>query len=147
MYVAHGIQQHSAQYESLRRATEARFSARVTGVDTSMYKASSEPQKQHQFKMNALLASSIASLCLHDQKHFEVQLHQTEHRLTLISKWNVDLQGAKVLELGCGQGDCTAVLAEAVGTAGHVTAVDPAALAYGELGFGLNSRVTLIITM
>lgn len=95
--------------------------------------------------MNALSAPSIASLCLHNQKHFEVQLHQTEHRLALISKWNIDLQGAKVLELGCGQGDCTAVLAEAVGATGHVTAVDPAALSYGELDFGLNSRVKLII--
>ncbi|KIP07881.1 hypothetical protein PHLGIDRAFT_29844 [Phlebiopsis gigantea 11061_1 CR5-6] len=81
--------------------------------------------------MSILSASSIASLCLHETKWFHIQLHQTEHRIDLISKWAVDLHGAKVLELGCGQGDCTAVLAEAVGSEGHVTAVDPASLDYG----------------
>ena len=82
--------------------------------------------------MDTLSASSIASLCLHGPKHFDVQLHQTEHRVALMSKWNIDWHNAKVLELGCGQGDCTAVLAEAVGVGGHITAVDPASLSYGE---------------
>lgn len=58
-------------------------------------------------------------------------MRQTEHRLALLEKWNISWQGAKVLELGCGQGDCTAVLAEAVGPDGHVTAVDPAPPDYG----------------
>lgn len=51
----------------------------------------------------------------------------------------VPLEGAKVLELGCGQGDSTAVLAAIVGSAGHVTGVDPGSLDYGEvpLTFGL----------
>jgi Methyltransferase domain len=35
------------------------------------------------------------------------------------------------LEIGCGQGDCTEVLAEAVGPTGHVDAIDPAPLDYG----------------
>lgn len=34
-------------------------------------------------------------------------------------------------QLGCGQGDTTAVLAEAVGDEGRVTAVDPGSLDYG----------------
>lgn len=39
--------------------------------------------------------------------------------------------GSRVLEIGCGQGNCTAVLAEAVGPAGHVDACDPAPPDYG----------------
>lgn len=39
--------------------------------------------------------------------------------------------GSHVLELGCGQGTATTVLAEAVGSAGHVDAVDPGAPDYG----------------
>jgi len=35
------------------------------------------------------------------------------------------------MEIGCGQGDCTAVLATVVGETGHVTALDPAPPDYG----------------
>ncbi|EKM51078.1 uncharacterized protein PHACADRAFT_263046 [Phanerochaete carnosa HHB-10118-sp] len=83
--------------------------------------------------MASLSAEDIAALSLYDPKNWEVQLHQTEQRIALITQWDVQWQGAKVLEIGCGQGDCTAVLAEAVGPEGHVTAVDPAPLTYGEL--------------
>jgi len=41
------------------------------------------------------------------------------------------MPGSKVLELGCGQGDCTTVLATTVGGEGSVVAVDPAELDYG----------------
>ena len=41
-------------------------------------------------------------------------------------------EGEKVLELGCGQGDATTVLASAVGETGHITAVDPGELTYGK---------------
>ena len=34
-------------------------------------------------------------------------------------------EGSKVLDLGCGNGDITALLAEKVGSKGHVTGVDP----------------------
>ncbi|KAF2099533.1 hypothetical protein NA57DRAFT_75033 [Rhizodiscina lignyota] len=40
-------------------------------------------------------------------------------------------QGSRVLELGCGQDSCTAVLAAVVGSSGHVDAVDPAPGNYG----------------
>lgn len=76
-------------------------------------------------------AASIARLSLHDPNNFDIQLSQTLHRLTLLQQWNIPV-GSKVLELGCGQGDCTTALASAVGDHGHVVAVDPAELDYGK---------------
>ncbi|KAF2709563.1 S-adenosyl-L-methionine-dependent methyltransferase [Pleomassaria siparia CBS 279.74] len=75
-------------------------------------------------------AASIARLSLHDPTHFSIQHSQTLHRLVLLQHWNIPT-GSKVLELGCGQGDCTTVLACAVGEQGRVVAVDPAELDYG----------------
>lgn len=75
-------------------------------------------------------AASIARASIHDPDHFSIQHSQTLHRLELLQHWNI-LTGSKVLELGCGQGDCTTVLASAVGDQGRVTAVDPADLDYG----------------
>jgi predicted methyltransferase len=73
--------------------------------------------------------ASIARLSLHDPTSFSIQHSQTVHRLTPPQHWNISA-GSKVLELGCGQGDCTTVLAHAVG--GHErVAVDPADLKYG----------------
>ena len=74
--------------------------------------------------------ASIAQLSLHEPAHFSVQYAQTLHRLELLQHWNIPT-GSKVLELGCGQGDCTTVLAHAVGDQGRVVAVDPAELDYG----------------
>ena len=76
-------------------------------------------------------AASIARASLHDPIHFKVQESQTVHRLVLLQQWDIPT-GSKVLELGCGQGDCTTVLASAVGEQGKVVAVDPADLDYGE---------------
>lgn len=59
-----------------------------------------------------------------------VQLRQTEFRSRLVEAWAIP-EGARVLEIGCGQGDTTAVLAEAVGPEGRVVAVDPADPSYG----------------
>lgn len=83
-------------------------------------------------------AASIARISLHDSDpaHFSIQHSQTIHRLELLQRWNIPT-GSKVLELGCGQGDCTTVLASAVGEQGKVVAVDPAELDYGEVPFSL----------
>jgi predicted methyltransferase len=75
-------------------------------------------------------ATSIARGSLHDPAQFNIQDSQTLHRLVLLEHWNITT-GSHVLELGCGQGDCTTVLASAVGEQGKVVAVDPADLDYG----------------
>ncbi|KAJ6602802.1 S-adenosyl-L-methionine-dependent methyltransferase [Mycena vulgaris] len=72
----------------------------------------------------------IAPLCLNHPKYYFVQLAATQHRIDMVERWGIH-EGAQVLELGCGQGETTAVLAEAVGPTGHVTAVDPAPPTYG----------------
>ena len=55
---------------------------------------------------------------------------QFEHRVNIVKSWNIP-PGSHVLEIGPGQGDCTIVLAQAVGESGHVDAVDPAPLGSG----------------
>lgn len=75
-------------------------------------------------------AAFIARVSLHDPTHFNIQHSQTVHRLVLLQYWNIPTS-SKVLELGCGQGDCTTVLASAIGEQGRVVAVDPAELDYG----------------
>lgn len=59
-----------------------------------------------------------------------VQQAQTRFRTRLVDGWDLR-PGDRVLEVGCGQGDMTAVLAAAVGETGRVTAVDLADPSYG----------------
>ncbi|KAH7906515.1 S-adenosyl-L-methionine-dependent methyltransferase [Hygrophoropsis aurantiaca] len=77
-------------------------------------------------------AAQIAPLSLHNATPLglQIQLGQTAHRIVLASLWQIK-PGDRVLEIGCGQGDCTAVIAAAVGEEGSVVAVDPAPLDYG----------------
>ncbi|KHN99783.1 uncharacterized protein MAM_02636 [Metarhizium album ARSEF 1941] len=76
-------------------------------------------------------ARKIASYAiLDDPKHISVEIGQAQHRIRLVNSWQVP-QGGRVLEIGCGQGTCTAVLAEAVGPRGHVDAMDPGRPDYG----------------
>lgn len=75
---------------------------------------------------------SIARLNLLTEPHgLTIALSQTSHRIELLRKWRIN-EGDTVLELGCGQGDCTVVLATAVGSTGHVTAIDPGPPDYGK---------------
>lgn len=75
-------------------------------------------------------AAAVARAMATGVAHPEVQLVQTRFRVRLAETW--DLQpGDRVLEIGCGQGDMTAVLAAAVGEHGHVTGVDIADPSYG----------------
>ncbi|KAI0128256.1 S-adenosyl-L-methionine-dependent methyltransferase [Xylariales sp. AK1849] len=62
-----------------------------------------------------------------DHEHVVAAL---EHRLQLIEHWGIQ-PGSRVLEVGCGQGDFTIALAQAVGPKGRVVAVDPAPLDWG----------------
>ncbi len=65
------------------------------------------------------------------RKFPHIQRTETRHRCKLTRFWKPP-HGARILEIGCGQGDATAALAAAVGDAGHVTAVDNAPLDYGK---------------
>ncbi|MFB7140017.1 class I SAM-dependent methyltransferase [Gottfriedia sp. NPDC056225] len=60
----------------------------------------------------------------------DIQRIQTEHRFKLVEFWNIK-EGSKVLEIGCGQGDTTAVLAYVVGENGLVHGVDIGSKTYG----------------
>lgn len=79
-------------------------------------------------------APKIASHILHNPSHLPSELSQATHRIHLVNHWGgptLIRPGARVLEIGCGQGGSTAVLAEAVGPRGAVDAVDPGAPDYG----------------
>jgi SAM-dependent methyltransferase len=60
----------------------------------------------------------------------DVQVTQTRYRLELARTWQIPA-GARVLEIGCGQGDMTAVLADLVGPDGRVVGTDVAPPGYG----------------
>ncbi|KAG8157923.1 hypothetical protein KVR01_012195 [Diaporthe batatas] len=78
-------------------------------------------------------AEKIATYQLTAPNGLAIEVAQATHRINILNSWGPDVikPGGKVLEIGCGQGNCTAVLAEAVGPTGHVDAYDPAPLDYG----------------
>lgn len=78
----------------------------------------------------ASAAETIASYSLLPPNGASVEIGQARHRIRLVNAWHI-APGRRVLEIGCGQGNCTAVLAEAVGSSGHVDAVDPGSPDYG----------------
>ena len=55
---------------------------------------------------------------------------QLRHRIALVNIWAPG-PGAHVIEVGCGQGETTAVLAATVGASGRVLAVDNGPAEYG----------------
>ncbi|KAH6702054.1 S-adenosyl-L-methionine-dependent methyltransferase [Leptodontidium sp. MPI-SDFR-AT-0119] len=57
-------------------------------------------------------------------------MSQLAHRQELIAYWDIQ-PGSRVLEIGCGQGDTTVALADAVGENGKVVAIDPGSPDYG----------------
>lgn len=75
-------------------------------------------------------AEQIASLMATYAVSPREQGKQTAYRMQLAETWAI-APGARVLEIGCGQGDTTAVLAEIVGPKGRVTGIDPAPADYG----------------
>ena len=83
-------------------------------------------------------AASLACLSPHDANNFTIQHSQTLHRLELLRRFKIS-DASKILEPGCGQGDCTVVLADTVGEGGSVVGVDPADLDYGKVLPGVQS--------
>ncbi|MCM3611835.1 class I SAM-dependent methyltransferase [Planococcus sp. MERTA32b] len=59
-----------------------------------------------------------------------IQRVQLKHRQALVDAFSLE-KGMRILEIGCGQGDTTVVLADAVGEEGYVLAVDIADPDYG----------------
>lgn len=80
-----------------------------------------------------LEAHALAAIYPHrSAKHRDgTVVAQMQHRIDLINFWDIKA-GNTVLEIGCGQGDCTVAIAAAIGDSGHVTALDPASPDYGE---------------
>lgn len=75
-------------------------------------------------------AEELGSLMAANKFSPGVQLRQMQFRKRLVENWGISA-GMRVLEIGCGQGDTTAALADAVGESGHVCAVDLAGPLYG----------------
>lgn len=59
-----------------------------------------------------------------------IQRTQLSHRLSIVKAFGIQ-HGMQMIEVGCGQGDMTVALADAVGDRGHVLAVDIASPDYG----------------
>jgi tRNA A58 N-methylase Trm61 len=78
-------------------------------------------------------AENLAKLLLVAENGLKSQVAQIAHRQNIIAACGGISPGMKVLELGCGQGDCTVALASAVGENGSVDAVDPAPPDYGSI--------------
>ncbi|UKZ80161.1 hypothetical protein TrVFT333_007918 [Trichoderma virens FT-333] len=79
------------------------------------------------------------------QTHLENHLAGFEYRQRMLEHWKIP-SGSSVLEIGCGQGEFTVCLADAVG---RVVAVDPAPAGWGtpcageRAGFRLASHKTI----
>lgn len=95
-------------FESWMRLSERVWKTRLSNFDAS------------------LIASWMAAYAYSPEE----QIRQTQFRQDLVDKWQIQA-GDKVLEIGCGQGDTTAVLAAAVGPMGKVVGVDVASPSYG----------------
>src|SRR5471032_483122 len=76
------------------------------------------------------MIEKILSTMLLNENNRSIQAAQTRHRIELAHFWGIK-SGEKILEIGCGQGDTTAVLAELVGENGEVVALDIAQGDYG----------------
>jgi SAM-dependent methyltransferase len=59
-----------------------------------------------------------------------ISIAQFKHRRELIENWSIPT-GSNILEIGCGQGECSLVLADTIGPQGTVTAIDTASPSYG----------------
>jgi cyclopropane fatty-acyl-phospholipid synthase-like methyltransferase len=84
--------------------------------------------------MTSSKAAHLSHYFLSKDPSFPSLLSQFTHRLTLVTYFSIP-PGSRVLEIGCGQGDCTIVLADTVGEDGWVDGVDPGRDDYGSFSF------------
>ncbi len=80
------------------------------------------------FQLNEKTRSFLAEYQLFEDDL--IQQVQLQHRLELVAAFGIQ-KGMRVLEIGCGQGDTTVAIADAVGESGSVVAIDIASLDYG----------------
>lgn len=80
--------------------------------------------------MNKEMLETIVECMATSKEMSNIQIVQTEHRVKIVEFWDIK-EGSKVLEIGCGQGDTTAVLAYTVGEKGLVQGIDVASPTYG----------------
>ncbi len=82
---------------------------------------------------NEAILDTLSASFLHQGSDRDKTLDSTfSHRIELCRAWGVgDKTPLQVLDVGCGQGESTAVLAYFVGKSGHVTGLDPAEPSYG----------------
>ncbi|MBT2689400.1 class I SAM-dependent methyltransferase [Bacillus sp. ISL-47] len=80
------------------------------------------------FQLNEITKTFLSAYNLYEEDF--IQQIQLQHRLSLVEAFNIQ-EGMRVLEIGCGQGDTTAAIANAAGESGHVTAIDIASPDYG----------------
>ena len=74
---------------------------------------------------------TILSCCLHDPAAETLfYIPRFTHRLSLIKAWEIP-PGQHILDIGCGQGESSLALAEALGDSCHITAIDDAHPDYG----------------
>jgi ubiquinone/menaquinone biosynthesis C-methylase UbiE len=80
------------------------------------------------FQLNKNTATFLSKYKLFEEDF--IQQVQLQHRLDLVKAFDIQ-KGMRVLEIGCGQGDTTAAIADAVGENGSVVAIDIASPDYG----------------
>lgn len=80
------------------------------------------------FIINDKTRAFLSKYNLFENDH--IQQIQLQHRLDLVEAFEIQ-KGIRVLEIGCGQGDTTVALADAVGESGKVVAIDIASPEYG----------------
>ncbi|RMX88963.1 hypothetical protein D0869_01241 [Hortaea werneckii] len=90
-----------------------------------------ESTRSDEADLSCPLMDRLVSSYLHNPKAREdIILPQFTHRLALARAWQIP-PDSRVLDIGCGQGESSLVLAEVVGPDGHVTGIDSAPHDYG----------------
>ncbi|KFY83403.1 hypothetical protein V498_08097, partial [Pseudogymnoascus sp. VKM F-4517 (FW-2822)] len=83
------------------------------------------PSFHQESPIDELVASYI-----HHPKHLPSVISNFAHRQALVKQWSPE-KGSQLLDIGCGQGESSLVLAQTVGPSGHVLGIDTACPDYG----------------